>query len=108
MDGGAGLAGDRRDINVCGEMGGVLESADVVADGEEFLACGPGRYPWHAGQHREKRGVDDCVGDCHVLESMSSRICVLPSGSDPFERVVLDSCERQELVHLGTGSCCPF
>ena len=78
MDGCAGLAGDGRDARVCGEVGGVLEPADVAADGEEYLACGPGRYPRHAGQDREKRGVGeqflDLPGDVRAPVAQPSDI----------------------------------
>lgn len=78
MDGCAGLAGGGRDARVCGEVGGVLEPADVAADGEEYLACGPGRYPRHAGRDREKRGVGerflDLPGDVRAPVAQSSEI----------------------------------
>ncbi len=78
MDGCAGLAGDGRDARVCGEAGGVFEPADVAADGEEYLACGPGRYPRHAGQDREKWGVGeqflDLPGDVRAPVAQSSGI----------------------------------
>ena len=78
MDGCAGLAGDGRDARVCGEVGGVFEPADVAVDGEEYLACGPGCYPRHAGQDREKRGVGeqflDLPGDVRALVAQSSGI----------------------------------
>ena len=58
--------------------GGVLEPADVAADGEGYLACGPGRYPRHAGQDREKRGVGeqflDLPGDVRVPVAQPSDI----------------------------------
>ena len=57
LDAGAGLAGDRSDAGVGGQVGRAFEVGDVAADAEEDVACGPDAYPGHRRQDREKRAV---------------------------------------------------
>lgn len=56
-DAGAGLAGDGRDAGACGQVRGRSEAGDVPADGQEDVARGPGAYPGHRRQDREKRVI---------------------------------------------------
>lgn len=50
LDAGAGLAGDRSDAGVGGQVGRAFEVGDVAADAEQDAACGPDACPgrlWH-------------------------------------------------------------
>ena len=57
LDAGAGLAGDRSDAGVGGQVGRAFEVGDVAADAERDVACGPDAYPGHRRRDHEKSVV---------------------------------------------------